>query len=55
MKSCAEQGSFCVWLQMLFRNGMVIAICRDCKRRGEFTLEQWNTLGGRAINKPVRL
>jgi hypothetical protein len=42
------------WLEMTKRNDMVIAICKFCKQRGEFTPMAWDLMGslGRCKNKP---
>ena len=47
------------WLETGWKSGNMIAICKyyGCRKRGEFTMEEWDALAeeGRALNKPVRV
>lgn len=45
------------WLEMQTRNQVIIALCKFCKRRSEFTMDEWDALAleHKALNKPVRV
>lgn len=47
------------WLEVAVRAGKIIAVCEHyrCRKRGEFTPEEWGQLAvqGKAKNRPIRL
>jgi len=45
------------WLECRTRPGQIVAVCKFCKKRGEFNEAEWLGLAnmGQAINKPVRV
>lgn len=45
------------WQEAHCTNGIITAMCRNkrCQASGLFTLEEWNNMGERALNKPVRV
>lgn len=45
------------WQEARCSNGIITAVCRNkkCQDTGQFTLEEWNTMGDSALNKPVRV
>jgi hypothetical protein len=44
------------WLEMIARETMIIALCKFCKRRGEFSAAEWAAMALEqlCLNKPVR-
>jgi len=45
------------WLEMVRRATTTVAICKHCRKRGEFTQEEWKQLAARGacLNKPIRV
>lgn len=45
------------YLEMRTANRRVISLCKFCRKRFEWTMEEWGHLveAGRALNKPVRV